>query len=64
MSTEDHFAAPLGASKSGSLRFTNGAHRVAIRADSHGLGLYRARFGDRGANNVSFDRQPAAGDRG
>ena len=43
----DHFAAPLGSSRSGRLRFTNGAHRIAIRANSHLRGLYRARFGDR-----------------
>ena len=44
---EDHFAAPLGSATSGRLRFTNGAHRVAIRADLHLRGLYRARFGER-----------------
>ena len=43
----DHFAAQLGASRSGRLRFTNGAHRVIIRADLHLRGLYRARFGER-----------------
>jgi hypothetical protein len=43
----DYFAAPLGSATSGLLRFTNGAHRVAIRADLHLRGLYRARFGDR-----------------
>lgn len=42
-----HFAAPLGSSRSGRLRFANGAHRVAIRADSYVRDLYRARFGDR-----------------
>jgi hypothetical protein len=42
-----HFAAPLGSSKNGRLRFRNGAHRVVIRADSHLQGLYRASFGDR-----------------
>lgn len=42
-----HFSAPLGSSKNGRLRFTNGAHRIAIRADLHLRGLYRARFGDR-----------------
>jgi hypothetical protein len=41
-----HFAAPLGPSRSGRLRFTNGAHRIAIRADLHLRGLYRARIGD------------------
>ena len=43
----DHFAAQLDASRSGRLRFTNGAHRVVIRADSHLQGLYRANFGER-----------------
>ena len=43
----DHFAAQLDASGSGRLRFTNGAHRVVIRADSHLRGLYRASFGER-----------------
>jgi hypothetical protein len=43
----DHFAAPLGSSRSGRLQFTNGAHRIAIRADLHLRGLYRARIGDR-----------------
>jgi hypothetical protein len=42
----DHFAAPLGSSRSGRLRFTNGAHRIAIRADPHLRGLYRASFGE------------------
>jgi hypothetical protein len=42
-----HFAAPLGPSRSGRLRFTNGAHRIIIHADSRLRGLYRARFGDR-----------------
>ena len=42
-----HFAAPLGPSRSGHLRFTNGAHRILIQADSRLRGLYRARFGDR-----------------
>jgi hypothetical protein len=40
-------AAPFGSSESGRLRFTNGAHRITIRADSHLQGLYRARFGER-----------------
>ena len=43
----DHFSAPLGSSKKGRLRFTNGAHRIAIRANSHLRGLYRASFGER-----------------
>jgi hypothetical protein len=43
----DHFAAPLGSSRSGRLRFTNGAHRITIRSDSHLRGLCRARFGNR-----------------
>ena len=42
-----HFAAPPGLSRSGRLRFTNGAYRAVIRADPHLRGLYRARFGDR-----------------
>jgi hypothetical protein len=42
----DHFAAQLGASSSGRLRFTNGAHRVNIRAGLQVRGLYRAYFGD------------------
>jgi hypothetical protein len=37
----------LGSVRSGRLRFTNGAHRVAIRADLYVRGLYRARFGSR-----------------
>ena len=41
-----HFSAPLGPSKNGRLRFTNGAHRVVIRVDSHLRGLYRANFGE------------------
>jgi len=45
--SSDHFAAPLGSLRSGRLRFTNGAHRVVIRADLHLRGLYRACFGDR-----------------
>jgi hypothetical protein len=43
----DHFAAPLGYSRSGRLRFTNGAHRVIIRANSHMPNLCCARFGER-----------------
>jgi len=42
----DHFAAPLGSSASGRLRFTNGVHRSVIRADLHLPGLYHAHFGD------------------
>jgi hypothetical protein len=41
-----HFAAPLGSLKNGRLRFSQGAHRVVIRADSHLQGLYRASSGD------------------
>jgi len=67
MSTEDHFAAQLGVSRSGRLRFMNGAHRVAIRADLRGRGLYRARFGDRmpmvgvqgGVVTIRYPRVPA-----
>ena len=40
-------AAPLDLSRSGCLRFTDGAHRIIIQADSRLRGLYRARFGDR-----------------
>src|SRR5829696_3472599 len=43
----DNFAAQLDTSRSGRLRFTNGAHRVVIRADSHLRVLYRASFGER-----------------
>lgn len=43
----DYFAAPLGASKGGRLRFTNGAHRIVIRTDRYLRGLCRARFGHR-----------------
>ena len=41
-----YFAAPLGSSKNGRVRFGNGAHRIVIRADSRLQGLYRASFGD------------------
>jgi hypothetical protein len=44
---DDHFAAPLGSSTSGSLRFIGGAHRLLLRADSRERSLFRARFGDR-----------------
>jgi hypothetical protein len=40
-------AAPLGTSGTARVWFTNGAHRITIRADSHVRGLYRARFGSR-----------------
>lgn len=61
---DDHFSAQLGASSSGRLRFANGAHRVAIRADANMRGLYSARFGDRmpmvgvrgGTVNVRYPR--------
>ena len=43
----DLFAAPLGSSRSGRLRFSNGAHRVSIRSDVHMRALCHARFGDR-----------------
>jgi hypothetical protein len=43
----DHFAAPLGSSRSGRLRFTNGAHWITIRADPHMQSLCSARFGER-----------------
>lgn len=64
----DYFAAPLGSSRSGRLRFINGAHRVTIhQADLHLQGLYRARFGDRmptiwvqrDSVTVRFPRVPA-----
>jgi hypothetical protein len=63
----DHFSAPLGSSKNGRLRFMNGAHRIAIGADLHLRGLYRARFGDRmpairvqgGVVIIRFPRVPA-----
>jgi len=45
--TGDHFAAPLGPSTGGRLRFVGGAHRVLLRADSRVPGLYLARFGNR-----------------
>jgi hypothetical protein len=62
----DHFAAPLGSSRSGCLRFTNGAHRIVIRADLQLQGLYRARFGDltpvvgvrRGVVTIVYPRLP------
>lgn len=44
---DDHFAAPLGSSRSGRLRFTGGAHRLLVRADARERSLYRARFGSR-----------------
>lgn len=43
----DHFSAPLGSSGSGRLRFSNGAHGVAIRADRSLRGLYGAAFAGR-----------------
>ena len=63
----DHFAAPLGPSRSGRLRFTDGAHGIAIRADLHLRGLYSARFGDRrpkvgvhkGIVTIRYPRFPA-----
>jgi hypothetical protein len=44
---DEHFAVPLGSSRSGNLRFTGGAHRLLVRADSRVRSLFRARFGDR-----------------
>lgn len=41
----DCFAAPLGSSRSGHLRFTNGAHWITIRADRRMQSLCSARFG-------------------
>jgi len=63
----DHFAAPLGSSRSGRLRFTNSAHQVTIRADSYMRSLYRAHFMDRmpmvgvqgGVVTIRFPRVPA-----
>ena len=43
----DYFAAPLGSSRSGRLRFMNGAHRIVVRYDPRERRLYRARFGSR-----------------
>ena len=65
----DHFAAQLGSSRSGHLRFTGGAHRVVVRADLRLRGLYRARFGDRmpmvgvqgGLVTIRRPRVPACG---
>jgi len=42
----DHFAAQLGSSRSGRLRFTNGAYRIVILAGLYVRGLYRAHFED------------------
>lgn len=50
----DAFAAQMGATKSGRLRFTNGAHEALICADPEVRGLYRARFADR-VPKVSVD---------
>jgi hypothetical protein len=44
---DEHFAVPLGSSRSGNLRFTGGAHQLLVRADSRVRSLFRARFGDR-----------------
>jgi hypothetical protein len=65
----DHFAAPLGSSRSGRLRFINGAHRIVVRSDPRERGLYRARFGDRmptvgvqgGVVTVRYPRDPSDG---
>jgi hypothetical protein len=62
----DHFAGPLGLARSGRLRFTNGAHRIIIQADSRLRSLYRARFGDRmpkvearrGIVTIQYPRSP------
>lgn len=42
----DQFVAPLGSSRKGRLRFTNGAHGIAISANSRMRDLCRARFRD------------------
>jgi hypothetical protein len=63
----DDFAAPLGSLTTAHLRFTNGAHRVSIRADANVRGLYRARFGNRmpavmvreGIVTIRYPRFPA-----
>jgi hypothetical protein len=63
----DHFVAPLGTSRTARVRFTNGAHQITIRADSHVRGLYRARFGSRvpmvgvrgGVVTIRYPRVPA-----
>jgi hypothetical protein len=65
--SSDHFAAQLGSSRSGRLRFTNGAHRLIIRADLHLRDLYRAHFGARmpmvgvqgGIVTIRYPRVPA-----
>jgi hypothetical protein len=45
--SQDHFPAPLDLPRSGRLRFTSGAHRIVIQANSRLRGHYRARFRDR-----------------
>jgi hypothetical protein len=63
----DHFAAPLGSSRSGRLRFLNGAHRIVVRSDPRERGLYRAHFGSRtptmgvqgGVVTVRYPRDPS-----
>jgi hypothetical protein len=50
----DAFTAQIGATKSGRLRFTNGANEAVICADPEVRGLYRARFADR-VPTVSVD---------
>lgn len=44
---DKNFTAPLGSLRNGRLRFTSGTNRIAVQADRHLRGLYRARFGDR-----------------
>jgi hypothetical protein len=59
-------SAPLGSSRNGRLRFTGGAHRLVVQADSHLRGLYRARFESRtpmvgvrgGIVTIRYSRSP------
>ncbi len=63
----DHLVAPLGPSRGGRLRFTNGAHRVVIRADPCLRDLYRERSeyrtprvgARRGVVTIRYPRFPA-----
>ena len=63
----DHFAAPVGSSSSGRLRFTNGAHRITIRTNAHMRSLCSAHFGDRmptvgvqgGVVTIRYPRDPS-----
>ena len=63
----DQLVAPLGPSRGGRLRFTNGAHRLVIRADARLRVLYRERSGyrmptvgvRRGIVTIRYPRFPA-----